>query len=647
MKHLLASLLAFSFALTALAQDTHTLSSPDGRIEVQVSTQDRISYDVSFDGKPLMEESTLSMTVAGRALGQAPRVVDVDSRQVDQVIDVPVPLKHSTLREAYSELTLRFDGNYAVTFRAYDEGVAYRFETSFVGVNLTVDDESAEFRFAGEPDIFFPTEPGFFSDNERHFIRYRLADLTADSLGSIPAVVDVDGIKIALSDSDLADYPGLWFRGTGSNSLTAAFPPYPLEEEHPWDRVFIVSEAADHIAVVDGSRTFPWRGMAIAERDIDLLDNSLVYLLASPSEIDDPSWIQAGKVAWDWYNFSNLYGVDFRAGVNNETYRYFIDFASRFGIEYVILDEGWYELGDLLAVSPEIDVPGLVEYGRERGVGIILWVVSKTLDDQLEEGFDQFAEWGVKGVKVDFMQRDDQLIIEYYQRVNKAAAERQLLVNYHGAGRPAIMARTWPNIVGVEGVIGLEYNKWSAQAHPDHNVTIPFTRMLLGPMDYTPGAMLNAQEEDYAPVHRRPMSLGTRMHQLAMYVIYESPMQMLADSPSNYLSEVEMMDFLAPVPAVWDETVPLAGEIGEYVVMARRTGDEWYVGAMTNWSEREIEIDLSFLPPGTFTLDAFEDGINADRYAGDYRRRSASVSSSDVLTVRLAPGGGFAARITP
>lgn len=646
MKHSLVGLLALLFAFSAYAQDSHTITSPNGRVEVRVTTEDQLSYDVSFDGKPLMVGSTLSMTIQGRTIGRGDRVTGAETRQVDQMIDVPVPLKHARLREAYNELTLRF-ADYAVTFRAYDEGVGYRFETSFGGTDLTVDEESAEFRFAGDPHVHYPAEPGFWSDNERHFLRYRLADLTADSLGSIPAVVDVDGIKIAISDSDLADYPGLWFRGTGKNALTAAFPPYPLEEEHQWDRVFVVSKAADHIAVVDGSRTFPWRLMAIAERDIDLLDNSLVYLLASPSEIDDTSWIQAGKVAWDWYNFSNLYDVDFRAGANNETYRYFIDFAARFGIEYVILDEGWYELGDLMAVVPEIDVPGLVEYARERGVGIILWVVSKTLDDQLEEAFDQFAEWGVKGVKVDFMQRDDQLIIEYYQRVNREAAERRLLVNYHGAGRPAIMARTWPNIVGVEGVVGLEYNKWSDRAAPPHNVTIPFTRMLTGPMDYTPGAMLNAQEEDYAAIHRRPMSLGTRVHQLAMYVIYESPMQMLADSPSNYLREIEMMDFLAPVPSVWDETVPLAGEIGEYVVMARRTGDEWYVGAMTNWSEREVEIDLSFLPPGTFTLDAFEDGINADRYAGDYRRRSASVSSGDVLTVRLAPGGGFAARITP
>ncbi|UCG88420.1 MAG: glycoside hydrolase family 97 catalytic domain-containing protein, partial [Gemmatimonadota bacterium] len=358
----------------------------------------------------------------------------------------------------------------------------------------------------------------------------------------------------------------------------------------------------------------------------------------------DPSWIRPGKVAWDWWNALNLQGVDFAAGVNTATYRYFIDFAADHGIEYVILDEGWSVPGDLSSINPEVDLEALLAHARERGVGLILWVVWKSLEDRFDESLDLFAEWGVAGIKVDFMQRDDQPMVDYYWRVAQAAAERQLLVDFHGAYKPTGLRRAYPNVITREGVRGLEWSKWSEHPTPEHNVTLPFIRMLAGPMDYTPGAMLNAQESQFHAVFDRPMSMGTRVHQMAMYVVFESPLQMLSDSPSNYLRELECLRFMVDVPTVWDETRALSAQVGDWVAVARRRGEQWYVGAMTDWTEREIELDLSFLGDGTWSAVIFEDGVNAARSATDYRRLERQVSAGQSMTIHLAPGGGWVAR---
>ena len=359
-------------------------------------------------------------------------------------------------------------------------------------------------------------------------------------------------------------------------------------------------------------------------------------------------WIslKPGKVAWDWWNWNNIYGVDFRAGINTETYKYYIDFASKYGIEYVILDEGWYKLGNLLNVVPEINVEELVTHGKAKNVGIILWVIWKTLDDQLEEALDQFVKWGVKGIKVDFMQRDDQWMVNYYYKIAREAAKRHLVVDFHGAYKPTGLIRTYPNVLTSEGVRGLENSKWSKDdPSPGHNVTIPFIRMLAGPMDYTPGAMINATTEQFQPIFNRPMSQGTRCHQLAMYVVYESPLQMLCDSPSNYLRELECMEFLSRVPTVWDDTRVLDAKIGEYILLARKSGNDWYVGAMTNWTARELEVDFSFLDAGNYNIEIYQDGINADRNAMDYKKVVRTVAKNEKLNIHLAPGGGWIARL--
>jgi alpha-glucosidase len=627
------------------------LKSPDGRIEVQVKAGERLQYDVRLDGKPVLQDAALSLDVDGTALGANPKVKGAKTRPVDSVVEPPVRQKSEKIRDHFNELRLELQGGYAVVFRAYDEGVAYRFETALPQKEVKVRGEEARFRFVDAKQVYYAKEEEpipLFSHQERHYLPVPLATLSARNLATLPAIVErSDGVKVAIAESNVEEYPGLWLRGNGDQSLSATFPPYPLEEKLERDRDLKVVKAADYIAVTRGARTYPWRILGIARTDADLLTNRMVYLLASPSRVADTSWIKPGKVAWDWWNANNVYGVDFKSGVNTATYKYYIDFAAKYGIDYVILDEGWYVLGDVLKVSPGMDMEDLTAYAKQKGVGLILWVVWNTFDAKFDAAFAQFETWGIRGIKVDFMQRDDQKLIEYYHRVCREAAKHHMLVDFHGCQRPALMTRTWPNLISTEGVRGLEWVKWSDAPHPEHNVTLPFTRMFLGPMDYTPGAMRNASQKSFVKVFEQPMSLGTRCHQLAMYVVFESPLQMLADSPSQYLREPEAMEFLSAVPTVWDETKVLDAHIADDVVIARRRGREWYVGAMTDWTARDVEVDLSFLPEGTFQVDAYQDGINAERWGSDYKRTKSKADRTSKLKVHLAEGGGWAARLTP
>jgi len=632
----------------AQAQASYDLRSPDNRIELRIRTAKSIRYDVLLRGRALLEDCTLSLDVDHKNMGLEPKVIRSKERSENQVLAPAVRQKFAKIRDHYKEIRLEMEGGYAVVFRAYNEGVAYRFETSLPEEQVKIYGEEMHLNFPSNFVVYYPQEDSFFSHNERRYTPQRLREIAPEFIASLPAVVDVgEGAKVAIAESDVEEYPGLWLRGTGGNGLSATFPPFPLKENLERDRDFRVVETADYIAATVGKRTFPWRALGIVERDGDLLTNQLVWLLEKPSQVEDTSWIKPGKVAWDWWNYNNVHGVDFKAGVNTDTYKYYIDFAAKYGIPYIILDEGWYRLGNVLDVVPEINMEELTAYARQKNVGIILWVVWKTLDDQLIPALDQYAKWGIRGIKVDFMQRSDQLVINYYHKVSRETAKRKMLVDFHGDQKPAVMTRTWPNLISTEGVRGLEWSKWSAETEPKHNVTLPFTRMFLGPMDYTPGAMLNAQKASFAPIFNRPMSLGTRCHQLAMYVVYESPLQMLADSPSNYLREPEVMEFLAAVPTEWDETKVLDARIADYVLVARRSGGDWYVGAMTDWTPRELDVDFSFLPDGKLQLDAYQDGVNAERYGGDYKLVKSQVNKGTRLKIRLAPGGGWVARIHP
>jgi alpha-glucosidase len=438
----------------------------------------------------------------------------------------------------------------------------------------------------------------------------------------------------------------MWLRGAGSGMITGTWPKFPETEKLNRDRNLNVVTTKDYIAKTRGTRSFPWRVFVISEKDGGLIESDLVYKLAAPTRITDTDWIKPGQVAWDWWNANNIYGVDFRSGINNDTYKYYIDFASKNGIEYVILDEGWYKLGNVLEQVPSINIPELCKYAENKNVGIILWVVWKTFYDQIDQALAQYEKWGAKGVKVDFMQRDDQPVVNFYWEAAKKAADHHMLIDFHGSYKPDGLGRTFPNALTREGVKGLEHNKWSKDITPEHDVTIPFTRMVAGPMDYTPGAMINMDRANFNFQFSRPASQGTRVHQMALYVVFESPLQMLADSPSNYMKEQECTDFLVNIPVVWDNLKVLNAKIGDYVLLARQSHNEWFIGALTDWSSREMEVDLSFLPSGEYKMEIFQDGINADRHAQDYKHLVTSVKSGDKIKIALAPGGGWVARLS-
>jgi alpha-glucosidase len=639
------ALVVVPLVLAVAQSKEYTLASPDGRTVVTIATGEQVTYAVKRDGAPLITPSPIGMSFGnGVAAGVRAEVKRTSTESENRTIPRIIHQKSSTVLEAFNERTIEFKDGTALIVRAYDNGIAYRWSIGWKGETI-VKAETFTVRLTGEPMVWFPEETSFMSHNERLYTHAALKSITDRQFASTPTLLATDGGKhILVSESDLADYPGLWLAGTGDNALHGLFPAFVLEENKKNDRDVEPARRAEYLAKTQAPRTFPWRFLAIADQDKDLLTNDLVFLLSRPSQIKDPSWIKPGKVAWDWWNANNIYGVDFRAGINNDTYKYYIDFAAKNGIAYVILDEGWYPLGDLLKQVPAIDVPELVAYAKSRNVGIILWVIWKTLDDQLQPALDLFASWGVKGIKVDFMQRDDQWMVNYYWKIAREAAARNLLVDFHGAYKPSGLNRTWPNVITSEGVRGLENDKWSTVT-PKHCVTLPFTRMVAGPMDFTPGSMLNIPASSFKPMFTTPASIGTRCQQLAMYVVYESPLQMLSDSPTRYMREPECMAFLAPVPTVWDRTIALDAKVGSYVLVARQSGKEWYVGAMTDEDGRTLSADLSFLGEGTWTADIWQDGINADRNGNDFKHVTTSVTSSSKLDVRMVSGGGWVARI--
>lgn len=653
MKRFSALIVSFIFLILTChldAQNEINLFSPDSNIRVVLKIYKDVQFEVWNRNELLLPASKIDLSILdykGDTITTSVRKRNIWIKKsvftsTDEVIIPEVPEKFKTINNKYSELELELN-SIAVFFRAYNNGIAWRYQTRIKN-EITVLNENLELGFPEKSMVYFPEEKRFFSHNERYYLYEQMDSISENRFCSLPALVEIpNGKKILITETDLEDYPGMWLQGSGRNRLNAIFPGYAIVEEQLNDRSVKVSEYAGYLAKTKGKRTFPWRILAIANSDGELITNHLSYQLAHPSVIEDPSWIKPGKVAWDWWNANNIYGVDFKAGVNTETYKYYIDFASKYGIEYIILDEGWYELGDLLKINPDINMEEILAYGKEKNVGIILWVVWKTLWDQWDASFDQFEKWGVKGIKVDFMQRDDQWMVNYYYKVAEEAANRHMLVDFHGAYKPAGLRRKYPNVITREGVRGLEQSKWCEDQTPKHNVTLPFIRMVAGPMDYTPGAMINAQAKNFEPIFNRPMSMGTRCHQLAMYVVYESPLQMLADNPSNYYKEPECMEFLAAVPTVWDTTIVVSAKIADHILIARKRGDDWFIGGMTNENSRKLNLDLSFLGSSKYKMIAFADGENADRFASDFTKTSDVVSSEQIIEIQLAPGGGWAA----
>ena len=645
---LLVLLAVFSTSLSAAAKE-YVLFSPDKTVELRVAVGPSVTYSIKYEGRLLVVPSAVSMTLEGGVvLGKDAQVRDEKRRSANEVLHPVVKQKSAEIADRYNELTLSFKGDYALIFRVYEDGVAYRFSTQFAGP-ITVVSEQAEFAFGQDRKLYFPEEESFQSHQERIFKYVSLSEIGSKKFSSAPAVVEIpDGPKVAITEADLEDYAGLWLTGSDDSpsKLVGKFPGFALKEEVKSDRDVLVSERAPYLAKTEGRRVFPWRVLMIAAKDGDLIEHPFIYRLAKPST-GDFSWVKPGKVAWDWWNDLNVYGVDFRAGVNTATYKYFIDFASKYGIEYIILDEGWYKKGDLLSVNPDIDMDALLSYAKAKNVGIILWTTWKTLEDQFDKAMDQFSRWGIAGLKVDFMQRDDQWMVRYYYKVAAEGAKRKFLIDFHGAYKPTGLYRTFPNVITSEGVYGLEQSKWGRNVTPEHTVTLPFTRMFAGPMDFTPGSMLNGGLRNFQPIYNEPMSQGTRCHQLAMYVVYESPLQMLADSPTHYLREPECLDFLAKVPSVWDETHVLEAKIADDILVARRNGVNWWVGAMTDATPRDLTIDCSFLGEGTYALTLYQDGVNADRSGNDYKMIKRTVTKADKLAIHLAPGGGWAGVFSP
>lgn len=623
--------------------ENYTVKSPDENITVNVETGAVTTYSVSFKGQVILNPSPISMTFDnGTVIGRNMKVVDVDYLSEDKTLTPVVRQKSETIRDHYNEMVLSAD-KYQLRFRVYDDGLAYRFHTDFAD-SLKVLSEKATYCFPKDYDTLFPEERTMLSAQQPLFKPMKLSEIRPEQFCSTPILIKIDDkARIFISESDLESYPGMFLKKQGKYELAGKFAAYSLEDEKTDDRQIFPTKRADYLARVNGTRNYPWRAMIVAEDDANLITNQLIYKLAPEAE-GDYSWVRPGKIAWDWYNALALYDVDFKAGVNNETYKYYIDFASRYGIEYVVLDDGWSEAWDVTKTVPEINMEELVAYGKKKNVGLILWVSWAPFREKLDEAFDLFSKWGIKGIKMDFMNRDDQEMVDFYYTVARKAAEHKLLVDFHGAYKPTGWLRTFPHVLTSEGVAGLENHKWGSFVTPEHNVTLPFTRMVAGPMDYTPGAMVNFHEKDHKVWFNLPASVGTRCHQLGMYVVYESPLQMLADSPSNYYREEKCMEFLSQVPVVWDETRVLKASVGEYVVVARRSGDTWFIGGMVGKKGQTFDINLDFIK-GTKTLTSWEDGVNVDIQARDFARRTKKVKQGDVITVKMYDGGGYAAII--
>jgi alpha-glucosidase len=648
----------FANQIITAAEKKISVTSPDKRTEVRISFNEKILYSVLHDGKVLIAPSPVSMTLENeKVIGLKPQL----KRQKINSINNTIKTFYGTNAEIlnnYNETALTFKDNYSVIFRAYNDGVAYRFVTNIDG-EIKVKNEEASFSFIGDHNAFLimgKKDNYLYEDNYRY---QPISRIDSGRVAILPITIEIDnGPKVSITESDLIDYPGMYLSYTDNNCLQGSFRNYPLKtdiENNNW--AVHIKDGADYIAKTNGAREFPWRIIMISETDKDLMKNELVYLLASEQKKDlDFSWVKPGMIINDWWDAIwlpgkaqevILSGVDFISGTNFETYKHYIDFAVQHNIEYVNMDYGWCDPLDFSKIHPNLDLQKLLSYSKEKSKKVFLWCLAKTLYKNLEENMAMFEKWGIGGLKVDFFNRDDQEGINDYIRIADAAARHHLLLEYHGATKPTGLSRMYPNVLTYEAVLGSEFNKGYYKATPEHDVTIPFIRTLAGAFDYGPGAMNNATKRTFTPVEDRPMSQGTRCHQLAMYMIYYSPLQFMVDVPTNYSKEPVYLDFLASIPSVWDATYPLDCKIGQFITIARKKGNVWFVGSMTNWDERTLDIRCNFLDQPEYNVEIFQDGINANINGIDHKRNLKKVKKGDVLTISMAKGGGWAAKFIP
>jgi alpha-glucosidase len=637
--------------LTGWSADTLQVYSPSGKICVKVWMGNQLSYCISFNDKTILAPSLIDLKLENnRSLTINNAIRSTSVKKIKEQINSPVPEKRKIIPDVYNLLSISFRQPYKVEFRVYDDGVAYRILTLFKD-SIIIKNETAEFSFPGKPYAYFPKVQKrenadiFHTSFEEEYPLIRLDSIADGIIGYSPVlVIPETNPKIAITESDLEDYPGMFLRGTCSSKLKGVFSGYPLEEQAT-EGIYSqlkVTRRAPFIARTSGTRSFPWRVLLIASEDKELPGNDIVYRLASPSRIVDASWVKPGNLTDEWIIDINLFNVPFRAGLNTASYKYYIDFARRFGFDRIMMDAGWSDNNDLFKVTPSINMDSLISYSRKQGIKISLWTLSKTLDRQLDSALDQFNKWGVDFIMTDFIDRDDQKAVNFYHRIAKACAEHKIMIMYHGAFPPKGFNRTWPNAVAREGVLGSEYNIWSNRVTPGHDVTLAFTRMLAGGFDYEPGILNNATSKGARPVSVVVTSPGTRCHQLSMFIIYDSPMQIFSGNPSEGMREPDFMELIGHLPTTWDETIITDAKVGEYIVTARQKGDNWYVAGMSDWSERDLTVKFDFLTGDNYEATICRDGVNADRYAADYLiQKRVLVKKNDEMKIHLAPGGGF------
>lgn len=651
---ILSLLLLIGNASFAAKEKKYVLSSPDGTLKVEISAGNELAYQVMHGNDTILSHSNIGLVLEnGTIVGKTPRITGERRRKIKDNMESPF-YRFKEFVATGNELDLKLKGGFGIIFRAYNEGVAYRFYTT-QSSDIIIKEEQAEFNFKEDYTAYLP-----YTTNDKKPMAmayqnvYDIIPLSKaqPKLAFLPVTVDCGSVKLTLLESDLEAYPGMFVQSQqGKYGLKGVFAPYPAKTDfYPWRKQEYVTETTDFISRSRGSRSYPWRVLAITEKDTDMPVNNLVYALASPNRIGDTSWIKTGKVAWDWWNDWNLKGVPFKAGINMDTYKYYIDFASRNGLEFIVLDEGWYDpkSGDMLTVIPELDLTELIAYGKSKGVEIVLWTVFNVLDSQLEAACKKYADMGIKGFKVDFLDRDDQTAVEMVYRIAEMTARYKLTLDLHGIYKPTGINRTYPHIINFESVFGMEEVKWTDIKNnmPLYDVTFPYIRMMAGPVDYTPGAMRNATKADWRAMYYTPASMGTRCHQLAAYIVHDSPFTMLCDAPTNYLNEQECVDFIASLPVEVDSTFIASGELGKYIVTVRKKDVNWYIGGMTNWDERDVQLDFSFLPEGmSYTAVLFKDGVNANKQVEDYRKETIRIDKDSRLTLHLASGGGFAMKL--
>lgn len=634
---------------------TKELNSPNSRIKIKAEIKNGLHYSVYFDSKLIVSPSEIDLTLQGKkTLRTNATLKKASLKQIRETIIPGVAEKRKLIPDNYNELTLLFKQSFAVIFRAYDDGVAYRFQTMFKD-SVVIEDETAVFNFPENHSVYYPEvvkrqDADIFHTSFEEPYKFKTLDSIGESntLFNPVLVYPKQSPRLLITESDIEDYPGMFLTGNNRQQLKGKFAPYPLKEKMTEGgyQQYLVTERAEYIAKTKGTRKYPWRVIAIAEQDKDLPGNDIVYRLASPSRIGDASWVHPGKGTDEWIIGTNVFNVPFLSGVNTNLYKYYIDFAKRFGFDRIMMDAGWSDTKDLFKIDPNINMNEITAYAKEKGIKISMWTLALTLDAQLEAALQQFQKWGVDFIMTDFMDRDDQKMVNFYYRVAEACARYKIMIMYHGAYKPAGFGRTFPNAITRESVLGSEYNVWSDKPTPDHNLMLPFIRMVAGPMDYEPGILDNATKKTFRPIEEKVMSAGTRCHQLAMFVVYESPMQIFSGNPSQGFMEPAFMELLGSIPTVWDETKIINGKVGEYIITARKKGDDWYIGSMSNWQPRELKLSLDFLDNATeYNAVICEDGINADRYASDYKMSETKLTNKDAVTIKLAPGGGFLLRL--